>query len=172
MQRLSGKNFDVYLGDMLVHVESASLDIEDSSEVAKTNGIPNGWTDGEVGASGEIEVDAANLKLVTEAARNAGSFRGLPEFDILFYGSTGDGEESKIEAFGCKLKVSKLADLDPKGGEKVSGNKAGAEAVGKEIARLAKEKSIEKVVFDRNGYLYHGKIKAVADGAREGGLEF
>lgn len=97
MQRLSGKNFDVYLGDMLVHVESASLDIEDSSEVAKTNGIPNGWTDGEVGASGEIEVDAANLKLVTEAARNAGSFRGLPEFDILFYGSTGDGEESKIE---------------------------------------------------------------------------
>lgn len=49
-----------------------------------------------------------------------------------------------------------------KGGEKVSCNKAGAEAVGKEIARLAKEKSIEKVVFDRNGYLYHGKIKAVA----------
>ena len=59
-----------------------------------------------------------------------------------------------------------------KGGEKVSCNKAGAEAVGKEIARLAKEKRIEKVVFDRNGYLYHGKIKAVADGAREGGLEF
>ncbi len=59
-----------------------------------------------------------------------------------------------------------------KGGEKVACNKAGAEAVGKEIARLAKEKSIEKVVFDRNGYLYHGKIKAVADGAREGGLEF
>ena len=55
---------------------------------------------------------------------------------------------------------------------KGSCNKAGAEAVGKEIARLAKEKSIEKVVFDRNGYLYHGKIKAVADGAREGGLEF
>lgn len=62
--------------------------------------------------------------------------------------------------------------FSPRAGEKVSCNKAGAEAVGKEIARLAKEKSIEKVVFDRNGYLYHGKIKAVADGAREGGLEF
>ena len=37
---------------------------------------------------------------------------------------------------------------------------------------MAKEKNIDKVVFDRNGYLYHGKIKAVADGAREGGLEF
>ena len=44
--------------------------------------------------------------------------------------------------------------------------------LGKEIARLAKEKDINRVVFDRNGYLYHGRIKAVADGAREGGLEF
>ena len=51
-------------------------------------------------------------------------------------------------------------------------NKAGAELVGKEIARLAKEKNISSVVFDRNGYIYHGRIKAVADGAREGGLEF
>ena len=39
-------------------------------------------------------------------------------------------------------------------------------------ARLAKEKNISKVVFDRNGYIYHGRVKAVADGAREGGLEF
>jgi large subunit ribosomal protein L18 len=51
-------------------------------------------------------------------------------------------------------------------------NKGGAELVGKEIARLAKEKNIVQVVFDRNGYLYHGRIKAVADGARAGGLEF
>ena len=56
--------------------------------------------------------------------------------------------------------------------DKVHCNKAGAELVGKEIARLAKEKSISKVVFDRNGYLFHGRIKAVAEGAREGGLEF
>lgn len=51
-------------------------------------------------------------------------------------------------------------------------NKAAAEKVGREIARLAKEKSIGKVVFDRNGFLYHGRVKALADGAREGGLEF
>jgi len=51
-------------------------------------------------------------------------------------------------------------------------NKGGAELVGKEIARLAREKNIVQVVFDRNGYLYHGRIKAVADGARAGGLEF
>lgn len=51
-------------------------------------------------------------------------------------------------------------------------NISGAALVGKEIARLAKEKNISQVVFDRNGYLYHGRIKAIADGAREGGLEF
>jgi large subunit ribosomal protein L18 len=43
---------------------------------------------------------------------------------------------------------------------------------GKAIAELAKEKGITNVVFDRNGYLYHGRIKALADGAREGGLQF
>lgn len=52
------------------------------------------------------------------------------------------------------------------------GNIAGAEQVGREIARLAKEKNIDKVVFDRNGYIYHGRVKALADGARAGGLEF
>ena len=59
-----------------------------------------------------------------------------------------------------------------KSGEAVRCNKAGGELVGKEIARLAKEKSISRVVFDRNGYIYHGRVKAVADGAREAGLEF
>lgn len=44
--------------------------------------------------------------------------------------------------------------------------------VGKQIAKLAKTKSIEKVVFDRGGFLYTGKVKALADGAREGGLKF
>ena len=45
-------------------------------------------------------------------------------------------------------------------------------AVGKAIAALAKDKGIKQVVFDRNGFLYHGRVRAVADGAREGGLEF
>ncbi len=44
--------------------------------------------------------------------------------------------------------------------------------VGKEIAEKAIKKKIKKVIFDRSGYLYHGRIKAFADGAREGGLEF
>ena len=47
-----------------------------------------------------------------------------------------------------------------------------AEVIGKEIARLAKEKGIETVVFDRGSYKYHGRVKALADAAREGGLKF
>jgi large subunit ribosomal protein L18 len=52
------------------------------------------------------------------------------------------------------------------------GNVAGAKAVGKLIAERAKDKGIQAVVFDRGGYLYHGRVKALADAAREAGLEF
>ncbi len=51
-------------------------------------------------------------------------------------------------------------------------NKESGSAIGKEIAKRLKEKNISSVVFDRNGYLYHGVVKAVADGAREGGIIF
>lgn len=49
---------------------------------------------------------------------------------------------------------------------------AGAQEVGKTIADLAKKAKVTEVTFDRNGYLYHGQIKALADAAREGGLKF
>jgi large subunit ribosomal protein L18 len=52
------------------------------------------------------------------------------------------------------------------------GNVAGAKAVGKTIAERLIEKGVKRVVFDRNGFLYHGRVKAVADAAREAGLEF
>jgi large subunit ribosomal protein L18 len=55
---------------------------------------------------------------------------------------------------------------------KTGGNVAAAKEVGKLVAERAKEKGIKKVVFDRGGYLYHGRIKALADAAREAGLEF
>ncbi len=55
----------------------------------------------------------------------------------------------------------------------VTGNKSDrAKAVGAAIAKACAERGIEKVVFDRNGYIYHGRIRALADGAREAGLSF
>lgn len=55
---------------------------------------------------------------------------------------------------------------------KSGGNKDAAKLVGKEIAKKIKAKGIKKIVFDRGGYLYHGRVQALADAAREGGLEF
>lgn len=59
-----------------------------------------------------------------------------------------------------------------KGFEGSGGNKEGAKKVGLLIAERAKAKGIETVVFDRGGYVYHGRVKELADGAREGGLTF
>jgi large subunit ribosomal protein L18 len=57
-------------------------------------------------------------------------------------------------------------------GQVQGGNRAGAEALGKVIADRLKDKGITRVVFDRGGNLYHGRIRAVADAARKAGLEF
>ena len=59
-----------------------------------------------------------------------------------------------------------------KGGKTNGGNVAAAKAIGKLVAERAKEKGIKSVVFDRGGYQYHGRVKALADAAREAGLEF
>ncbi len=58
------------------------------------------------------------------------------------------------------------------GTEAKGGNVAGAKLIGKTIAERLIEKGVKRVVFDRNGFLYHGRVKAVADAAREAGLEF
>ena len=55
---------------------------------------------------------------------------------------------------------------------KTGANVEAARRVGKEIAERAKKAGVDKVVFDRGGYMYHGRVKALAEGAREGGLDF
>jgi len=68
--------------------------------------------------------------------------------------------------------LASASSLD-KGFEKnYGGNKEAAREVGKLIAKKALEKGVKSVVFDRGGYIYHGRVAALAEGAREGGLEF
>ncbi len=64
------------------------------------------------------------------------------------------------------------ASSNDKDGKANGGNLGGAKDIGRVIAERAKEKGITRVVFDRGGYLYHGRVKALAEAAREAGLEF
>jgi large subunit ribosomal protein L18 len=73
---------------------------------------------------------------------------------------------------GKTLAAASTVQGGKKGVKKTGGNVASAKEIGKTIAQRAQEKGIKKVVFDRGGYLYHGRIKALADAAREAGLEF
>jgi large subunit ribosomal protein L18 len=73
---------------------------------------------------------------------------------------------------GETLAAASTLEKTMRGDGKKGTNVAAAKAVGKLIAERAKEKGIKDVVFDRGGYLYHGRIKALADAAREGGLNF
>ena len=73
---------------------------------------------------------------------------------------------------GTTLVAASSVEKPMREGAKTGANIAAAKAVGKLLAERAKEKGIKDVVFDRGGYLYHGRIKALADAAREGGLNF
>ncbi len=97
----------------------------------------------------------------------------------------GSGERPRLAVFRS-LKHIYVQVIDDRAGQTLAaassgeksskvasgGNVAGAKAIGKLIAERAKAKGITKVVFDRGGYLYHGRVKALADAAREAGLEF
>src|SRR6516165_2639428 len=73
---------------------------------------------------------------------------------------------------GTTLTAASTLDVDTKKDTKKGGNIAAAKAVGKLVAERAKAKGIEAVLFDRGGYLYHGRVKALAEAAREAGLKF
>jgi large subunit ribosomal protein L18 len=76
------------------------------------------------------------------------------------------------DAKGTTLAAASTVEKDVLGDSTKPGNIAAAKMVGKAIAERAKAKGIEAVVFDRGGYIYHGRVKALADAARESGLKF
>ncbi|HEV7351388.1 50S ribosomal protein L18 [Telluribacter sp.] len=96
----------------------------------------------------------------------------------------GTSERPRLSVFRSNTKISAQIIDDEKGvtlasasslelGEKKwNTNVEAAQEVGKKIAEKAQTAGVSAVVFDRNGYLYHGKVKALAEGAREGGLKF
>jgi large subunit ribosomal protein L18 len=76
------------------------------------------------------------------------------------------------DAQGKTLAAASTLEKDVKGSLKTGADKEAAAAVGKLIAERATKAGVKEVVFDRGGYLYHGRVKALADAAREGGLSF
>ncbi|EHL2774315.1 DUF2597 family protein [Salmonella enterica subsp. enterica serovar Hvittingfoss] len=117
--RISGMSFDVSFDGRIIHVKTVTLDITDNSKAIQERGVPNGYVDGDVEASGEIELDTVNFQILREVARGAGSWRAIKPVDFLFFADTGDNE-MKVEAFGCKLAISNLVNIDSKGGDSMS----------------------------------------------------
>lgn len=76
------------------------------------------------------------------------------------------------DASGKTLAAASSLEKDLKGSLKTGANKAAATAIGKLVAERAVKAGVTTVVFDRGGYLFHGRVKALADAAREGGLSF
>jgi large subunit ribosomal protein L18 len=76
------------------------------------------------------------------------------------------------DALGQTLCTASSLEKDFRGKFKRGSNLGAAKAIGQTIAARAREKGITRVVFDRGGFLYHGRVKALADAAREGGLQF
>lgn len=116
-RRISGMNFDVELLGIMIHVEKATVTISDNTAVTQTRGITDGYVDGDVTADVEYEFDTKNFNLLSQAAKSAGSWRGIAPHDVLYYANSGS-EEIKVEAFGVKLLLSDLLDIDGKGGDK------------------------------------------------------
>ena len=87
---------------------------------------------------------------------------------------SGTAERPRLAVFRSNktLATASTVEKDIRGQVKYTDNTEAAECVGKAIAERAKAKGIEEVVFDRGGYIYHGKVKALADAAREAGLKF
>lgn len=117
-KRISGKSFDVMVGDYMLHVDKFSITVNDNGGVAYSGGVPDGYTAGDFSADGEIEIDTVNLLTLNQAAKAAGSWEDLEPFDISTVADVGDNKGLRVDAYGCKLRLSDLLAIDPKSNEK------------------------------------------------------
>ncbi len=91
---------------------------------------------------------------------------------VVHRGTKNIAAQSIDDSRGLTLAAAASFDQTLRGKIKYGGNIEAAKAVGEQIAKLAKEKSISKVVFDRGGFIFHGRVKALAEAARQNGLQF
>jgi large subunit ribosomal protein L18 len=117
-----------------------------------------------------VKLDS-NGRRLHRHVRVRGKISGTPEIPRLdVYRSNANIYAQVIDDVNGTTLVS--ASTLEKGFSGYGGNKTAAKAIGKLVGERAKAKGILKVVFDRGGYIYHGRVKELADGAREAGLEF
>ncbi len=116
-QHIAGKNFHIFIEGVMIKVEKATLKITDNMEPQTTNGIPDGYTDGDLSAEGDIEISYKYFKAFTLLAKAAGSYRDIPPIDIDFLGTT-KTDAMAVKAFGCKLTLSSIVDAEGNGKEK------------------------------------------------------
>ncbi|HYV64408.1 MAG TPA: 50S ribosomal protein L18 [Bryobacteraceae bacterium] len=114
-------------------------------------------------------IDDTKGQTLVAAASSEESLRGAAPTAPAAPAEAPAGKPAKGEKGEKEKKTAKKAGPPAKAS---GGNLAGAKLIGQAIANRAKEKGIKRVVFDRSGFLYHGRIRAVADAARKAGLEF
>lgn len=115
--------------------------------------------------------DAKRRRIHTRIRKKIGRRAELPRLNI--YRSIGHIYGQIIDdRAGRTLAAASSLDSEIRQTLKSGGNVAAAKSVGKVLAERARNAGIERVVFDRGGYAYHGRVKAFADAAREGGLKF
>ncbi len=115
--RITGRNFSIMFGPLLINADKVSATIEDSTTAAMDRGVPNGVLPGEKKCTGEAELDAKNLDLLTVVAKAAGSWSGMPPVDIVG-AAVGDLEGKIVVMYGCKLKLSDILNADTTSSEK------------------------------------------------------
>ena len=119
-------------------------------------------------AKSNKSTDRRKARIRRAIRANAG---GRPRLSVFrsskqIYAQVIDDEKGVTVAAASSLEKALRDDL------KTGADVAAAKRIGLEIAQRAKAAGIDKVVFDRGGYMYHGRVKALAEGAREGGLDF
>ena len=122
-----------------------------------------------MGVTNRIEARSKRRKRVRKKVRGSQARPRLTVFRSSknIYAQIIDDTDSKTIVDASSISKDIREVIKGKGG-----NKEGASIIGKLIAEKALDKGIKKIVFDRNGFLYHGRVKALAESARENGLEF